>query len=81
MSEADGVPTSQPPPAGPPRRNGCAIAFLALIGFVLLFPGLCFLNLGGGSPLGLIGLVLSGAALFLFVRAAILASGGSSSPS
>ena len=34
----DGSPPSLPPPL-PPRRGGCATAFMALFGVFLLLPG------------------------------------------
>lgn len=81
MSDIDGAPTSQPPPAPPPRPSGCASVVMALVGIILLFPGVCFLNFGGAGPFGLIGLVLSGTAVILLLFAAIRTWGGNSSPS
>jgi hypothetical protein len=44
---------------------------MVVAGVVLLFPGLCFLAFGGqGAPVVLIGFVLIGIAIFLFIRAA-----------
>jgi len=70
-------PTPKPPlqadapPLAPPRRDGCLTAFMVVAGLVLLFPGLCFLAFGGqGAPFVLIGFVLIGIAIFLFIRAA-----------
>lgn len=75
--------TGTPPPAPeqpadvpvapplPPRRDGCLTAFMVTAGVVLLFPGLCFLAFAGqGAPFVLIGLVLVGFAIFLFIRVA-----------
>jgi hypothetical protein len=61
------VPTT-PPPSEPPtqptynRLGGCAVAFLILIGVVLLLPGLCSLGFmvamgGGNGPLPLLWLL------------------------
>jgi hypothetical protein len=44
---------------------------MALVGIILLFPGVCFLNVGGAGPFGLLGLVLSGTAVILLLFAAI----------
>lgn len=70
-------PTPKPPlqedasPIAPPRRDGCLTAFMVIAGVVLLFPGLCFLAFGGqAGAFVLIGLVLVGSAIFLFIRAA-----------
>ncbi|WP_375786003.1 hypothetical protein ACE10Z_42530 [Bradyrhizobium sp. Pha-3] len=43
----DGSPPSLPPPL-PPRRGGCATAFMVLFGVILLLPGLCALLFGFG---------------------------------
>ncbi|QPF87928.1 hypothetical protein IC762_01470 [Bradyrhizobium genosp. L] len=59
------------PPPPPPRRDGCLTAFMVVVGLVLLFPGICFLAFASNAaPLGLIGFVLVGSAIFLFIRAA-----------
>jgi hypothetical protein len=63
------MPRAIPPP--PARRDGCMTAFMVVGGLALLFPGLCFFAFASNSGvLGLIGFVLTGTALFLFVRAA-----------
>jgi hypothetical protein len=55
----------------PPRRDGCLTAFMVVAGIVLLFPGLCFMAFAGDAgAFGLIGLVLIGSSIFLFIRAA-----------
>jgi hypothetical protein len=76
MSDTD-TPPPKPPlqedasPILPPRRDGCLTAFMVVAGIVLLFPGLCFLVFAGqGAPFALIGLILIGGAIFLFIRAA-----------
>ncbi|VIO66840.1 hypothetical protein [Bradyrhizobium ivorense] len=40
--------TSPVPPAPPPRRHGCATAFMVLFGIILLLPGLCAILFGFG---------------------------------
>lgn len=41
------IPEPPPgPPAPPERRNGCLTAFMALVGIILLLPGLCALIAG-----------------------------------
>ena len=67
------VPRGQEPPPVPPRTlGGCASVFIALIGVVLLLPGLCSLVFmvvvmqGSGGPGGLVGLWL-----FTFLLAAL----------
>ena len=56
-------PSLPPPPAGRPQGlGGCLVAFLVLVGIVLLLPGLCsliFLGMigGGGGSLVLLWLV------------------------
>jgi hypothetical protein len=80
MSDTGTPPqTPKPPPPDidaspilPPRRDGCLTAFMVVAGVVLLFPGICFLAFAGNAgPFGVIGLVLIGFAIFLFIRAAI----------
>ena len=62
------IPASLPAPA---RRDGCVTALMVVGGLALLFPGLCFFAFAGNSGvLGLIGFVLVGCALFLFIRVA-----------
>ncbi|EJN12596.1 hypothetical protein PMI42_04084 [Bradyrhizobium sp. YR681] len=70
-------PAPQPPlqedasPTAPPQRNGCLTAFMVVAGVVLLFPGLCFMAFAGqADAFGLIGLVLIGISIFLFIRVA-----------
>jgi len=81
MSGTESAPTSQPPPVPRPKPSGCASAAMALFGIILLFPGVCFLNFGGGGPLGLIGLLLSGTAVILVLSAAIRTWGSTPPPS
>ena len=72
MSDSLPPPIPETPPRAPPpaRRDGCLTAFMVISGLVLLFPGLCFFAFASNSSgLGLIGFVLTGTALFLFVRA------------
>ena len=69
------VPEAPPPdiPAAPPpaQRDGCVTALMVVGGLALLFPGLCFFAFAGNSGvLGLIGFVLVGCAVFLFIRVA-----------
>lgn len=71
------APPPEPPlqegasPILPPRRNGWLTAFMVIAGIVLLAPGICFLAFANdAAPLGLIGFVLIGGAIFLFIRAA-----------
>ena len=62
------IPASQRAPA---QRDGCVTALMVVGGLALLFPGLCFFAFAGNSGvLGLIGFVLVGCALFLFIRVA-----------
>jgi hypothetical protein len=79
----DGSPPSLPPPL-PPRRGGCATAFMALFGLILLLPGLCALLFGFGGLTGsrpdpsvffliLLGLAVCFAGVML-IRAAIKGS-------
>ena len=78
MSDLPPVPPPLEPPPDenaplppPPRRDGCLTAFMVVVGLVLLFPGICFLAFASNAaPLGLIGFVLIGSAIFLFIRAA-----------
>lgn len=87
MSEA-GPPTLPPsPPPGtaplrpPPRRRGCATAFMVVFGIILLLPGVCALIFGvtmigearidgAIASLVLLGLLV-GAGGVILIRAAI----------
>jgi hypothetical protein len=67
------IPQGPQPPRVPPRTlGGCASVFIALIGVVLLLPGICSLVFlvasmqGGGPPGGIVGIWV-----FTFVIAAI----------
>jgi hypothetical protein len=42
MSDTDHPPLA-PPPVPPPPRSGCLTAFMVIVGFVLLLPGVCVL--------------------------------------
>ncbi|MBW7964030.1 hypothetical protein [Bradyrhizobium sp. BR 10261] len=64
-------PQEDTPSTAPPQRDGCLTAFMVVTGIVLLFPGLCFMAFAGqGGAFVLIGLVLIGTAIFLFIRVA-----------
>ena len=68
------VPPDAPPP--PPPMSGCALALLALIGIVLLLPGLCSLIVIGISLSdGSLGRNL-GDVLGFFVVSFLAAAGG-----
>jgi Na+/H+-dicarboxylate symporter len=67
------VPQRPEPPPVPPRTlGGCASVFIALIGVILLLPGICSLVFmvasmqGSGPPGGIVGLWL-----FTFLLATI----------
>ncbi|MDA9440983.1 hypothetical protein XH98_18180 [Bradyrhizobium sp. CCBAU 51745] len=47
MSTID--PPPPPPPAAPPQRSGCLTALMAVLGVIMLLPGLCALLFGGMS--------------------------------
>jgi hypothetical protein len=64
---ADGDHPASPPPL-PQQRSGCGTIAMAVFGLFLLLPGLCFLQMSATGA-GLIGLLLSGAAIFLLHRA------------
>ena len=85
MSDTDHPPaTPEPPPvpaAAPPPRDGCLTAVMAIVGVILLLPGLCAIifgvgNLGSSHPdpeitlLVLLGLLVGFGGVML-IRAAI----------
>ena len=81
------VPPEPPPqdvpasPIAPAKRDGCLTALMVAGGVVLLLPGICFLAFGSqAAPFALIGLVLIGLAIFLFIRAAGPAAPGPPAP-
>ena len=55
MSDAENPPPASPPTGmpPPPPRNGCLTAFMALVGIVLLLPGLCAVIFGVLTEKGL----------------------------
>jgi hypothetical protein len=77
-------PNSPPPvpvrPPVPPPRSGCLIAFMVIVGIILLLPGLCAVIFGLGSMtnshleptlmvLVLFGLMVGAAGIALIVAA------------
>ena len=71
MSNLEPTPPA-PPPLPPPRSQGlggCMVAFLVLIGVMLLLPGICSLIFMGASGLK-IGTDIAGLILLTFAIAA-----------
>jgi hypothetical protein len=62
-------PTTPLPPPRPQGMGGCMVAFLVLIGVVLLLPGICSLLFMGASGLK-IGTDIAGLILLTFAIAA-----------
>ena len=81
VSDAGNSPTLPPPPP----RGGCLTAFMAIVGFILLLPGLCAVIFGGMAltqphfdsgfmPLIVVGLLVGFGGIML-IRAAIVGRG------
>jgi hypothetical protein len=70
MSNLEPTPPALPPvPPRPQGMGGCMVAFLVLIGVVLLLPGICSLIFMGAGGLK-IGTDIAGLILLTFVIAA-----------
>ncbi len=47
MNTVPNEPSAQPGQPSPPQRSGCAIAFMVILGIILLLPGLCAVIFAG----------------------------------